>query len=550
MSEVDLARLFELKLKPRLSELESRRFGLQRTIIGGILVALLGVGSCSTAYNPGSLASLPWWRYGPLLFGLLSLTCFGLAISRFLMPGFTGYVSYRAVFKKEIVAEVVRALLPGTRHFPDRSMPKSVYDESRLFNAEVKMSADDLLQGAISDTPFEACEMETSYTEGSGDNKKTVKVFHGLFLRVDMDRDCAGRTLVQPSGEAEGDLSGLEAVSFDPAFDDLYTVWSSDASAARTLLDSALRSRLLALSEEIGSLHLSFSGAQAIAGVPFGRNLFEPSLGSRFDLAGLQKLAGPLQQIAVIVGALVPGPRRRPADEKFHAARVEVSGIEAIAGRGDVGMAQLLEAAHQDEEKKAGPAPMPPPANPWARVTDSGSEISVDYPIGFSTLLALAIGLVLTPVVFALLVNWVSPASGAKVAGVVLAWRPNLEPLWMGVREYPTAALLGTAFFWWMFAGAFYVRPGTVTVSSDGVKIRRTGRPWAATLPLDIIRGVQHSNRSVHFIRSDKSLLRSFVQASPNLPSEQETRWIVQELRRALQRAGWRPPVAARSSNA
>ena len=551
MPQVDLERLYESKLKPRLQQLESRRHGLRNTIIGGVVVAALGAGSCWTVFDPGQLQSQSWWRYGPMLFGLLSLVCFGVAISRFLVPGFTGYMNYRAVFKKEIVAEVVRALLPGARYFPDRSIPKPVYDQSRLFTTEGKLAGDDLLQGSIGDTPYEACELDHSYTEGGGDNSRTVPVFHGLFMRIDMDRDCAGQTLVQPPDSTGGDRDGMEAVSFDPAFDDAFTVWSTHPAAARALLDPAQRARLIQLAEDlVFPLHLAFSGAQAIAAVDFHHGFFEPSLAKGFDLGALRKMAEPLAPIGEIVRALGLEERRRPPDSGFHAARVEVSGIEALAGRGDIGMAQLIDAMQQEQDKKAGPAPLQPPANAWARVTDSGSELSVDYPIAVATLVALAIGLALTPVVFALLVNWLSPARGATIARAVLAARPNLEPLWAGVREYPTGALLGTAFIWWMFAGSLYVRPGSVTVSSDGVKIRRTGRPWASTLPLDVIRGVQHSNRSVHFLRGDRSFLRSLVQASPNLPSEEEARWVVQELKRGLQRSGWRPTAAPRTPSA
>src|SRR5687767_10794199 len=84
-------------LQPRLQELDARRVRIRNAIVGGVVSVLLGIKACSTAFEPPqSLASHPAWRFGPLVLLALMLVCFGLAVFRFLVPGITGYLNYRA----------------------------------------------------------------------------------------------------------------------------------------------------------------------------------------------------------------------------------------------------------------------------------------------------------------------------------------------------------------------------------------------------------------------------------------------------------------------
>jgi len=544
VAEVDLDRLFSSRLAPRLSTLEARRRGLRNTIIGGILVAALGVSSCVAVFNPGSLQQQPWWRFGPLLFGAFSLLCFWIGISRFLMPGIAGQIGYRAQFKKEIVTEVVKAFLPGARHFADRSIPKDVFDQSRLFDTDGKLEGDDLIQGSIGDTPFEACELGISRVEGDGDDRKTVAIFHGMFIRIDMDRDVPGRTLVQPSGEGSGDRDGMEAVSFDAAFDDVFTVWSTDPAAARALLEPALRSRLLALTEDLSELHLSFAGPLAIAALPMGGKLFEPSIGSAFDVKALRQMVWPLEPIPGLVRALGLEQRRRPADPDFHGARVVVSRVEAAtASGGELGFHELMDAIDQTPAGADEARPLAPPLATYSTLEDAGSEMSVSYPVGLGLLIATLFALALTPITAALGLNLVAPGLAKQLAAERL---PALGELLAFAENAPVVIFLVTAFLWWMFAGTLLTRPKRVTVSPEGVVIGRVLPLRTLRLPLELIRNVQQQNRILSFIRSDRSFIRSFVTASPAVGSDNEADWLVQELRRGMKRAGWRPPAAAR----
>jgi hypothetical protein len=533
-------------LQPRLQELDARRVRIRNAIIGGIVSVLLGIQSCSLAFEPpGFVAAHPAARFAPPAFLALMLFCFGLAFVRFLIPGVTGYLNYRAHFKKDVVASLVRAVQPGARYFPDRHLKREVYDQSRLFRMQLdKFRGDDLLQGSVGDTPFECSELDASYTTGSGKNSTTHRVFTGLFFRIDFDRDCAGHTVVK-SVEAKGaDRAGMEAVELgDAAFEEAFTAWSTQPDAARALLTPELRERLVALDNRVAaSLHFAFAGRTVYAAADYGKQLFEPGIVSALKESELRALAAPFALADDLVRALGLETRRRPADAAFHTGGFKVDGMEALAQRitsgGDVGLAEVAEAAAAESDS----GPIVPPMNPYPRVTDTGMSLEVRYPATLATLFVLVIGALLTPLLAASVWNL---AAGPDFAAQL---RPLLAERWPGGSalgeawiEHPTGFLAGSLFLWWMFAGTLLSRPTLVTIDSAGVAIRRLLLPWSLTLPLDVIRRVDARNRSITFVRSDRGLLRSMVMASPNLRDDMEARWLAAQLRQALKRSGWRP---------
>ncbi len=531
-------------LQPRLQELDARRVKIRNTIVAGVVTAALGVSSCVTAFDPPAfLASQPAWRFGPMAFALLTLFLFGLAVARMLVPGVTGYRNYRAHFKKDVVAALVRAAQRGARYFPDRHVGRQAYDESRLFRTQLdKFRGDDLLQGTFGDTPYECSELEASYTTGSGDDRKTHSVFTGLFMRIDLDRDLAGHTVVEPAGSKGGARGGMEKVALDDQFDEAFEVWSTRPDEARALLVPELRARLLELHDDaFASLHFAFTGRVVYTAADYRRQLFEPSLATALREKDLAALAAPLDVAGQVVKALGLERRRRPADASFHSAEVAggvgMSGLAARMAGADVGIHDVMEAVA--EESAA--APVIPPANPYPRILDTGAGVCVRYPVTVATLMVLAIGALLTPMLLATAWNWASPSFAAELRPLLQNRLPDWSPAGETLIEYPTAFLLVTLFLWWMFVGTLLYRPGQVTVDHAGVTIKRLLVPVSLNLPIDVIRRVDSSNRSVSFVRSDRSLLRSFVMASPNMPSDSEARWLAAQFRQALKRAGWRP---------
>jgi hypothetical protein len=534
--------LFESTLRPRLADLEARRKALQRRIVLAGALLLLAIGSAVSAFDPPVwLLRLPYGGFSHVAFGLLALVCFGLFFAKGVVPGMTAQVNYRARFKKEVVAEILRATRPtGTRHFPDRHLSREVFDRSHLFDTRAgNFKGDDLVQGFAGETPYSSCEIDMSYSTG-GKNSRTVVVFRGLLVRFDLDLDLAGRTLVLPAGDSPvGAASRLSAVPLDPAFDAEFGVWSSAPAEAASLLGPEVRSRLLAL-DVVPSF--SFHGSRGLAAVAHSAGLFEPNIMKALDAADVARMADLLALPDELVAAFgLRAGRRRPPDPGFHAEDVTVGGLEAVTAQGEVGLAQLVDAA--DAAREAGqPATLPPGTTPWSRVSADGPGLAVEYPVGIALLLVLAIFLALTPLVVVLAASWADERLRAPLHALVSEHAPSVLEVAELALAFPGIALLIALFVWWMFAGTLKGRPARVSIGPEGVRIRRLFRPWSQELPFEVIRKVDASNQYVSFVRGDRSFLRSFVMASPVL-SLPEARWLAAELRRAMAQCGWRPPA-------
>jgi hypothetical protein len=552
-SSEELRGLFESRLRPKIEALDGRRRQVRNTIIGGVAVALLGVGSCITAFDPPSeLTQSSLGRFAPFGAGLVALVFFGVALARFLVPGMSAYLSLRARFKKDVVTELVRALAPGVRYFPDRSLTREAFDASGLFRTSLgRFTGDDLLRGTCGETPWEACEIQASYTTGTGKSSKTRTVLKGLFLRIDFDRELAGRTLVQPAkapGWQLGEREHLVRVELrDAGFAEAFAVWATSQQDAEALFEGGLADRLLALHEELGRpLHLSFSGREVFAAVDLERPLFEPRIARSLDLAAVTTMARDLGIADAIVRALgLEHGRRLPPDPAFHDGVVKVGELEAVSGDGEVTFAEIAEAASAAEQGPAG-EPVAPPMRPWAQVESLGGETVVRYPgsVGLFLLLLSYVGGALVTATLAL--NWASPAWSARIREALASRLSSDSPPVAALGEAPTA-LLVVSLLVWLFLGAWLRhRPARVDVGMDGVRIRRVFRPWSVRIPLGAIAKAQASGTQVHLIRSDRSFLRSFVQASPLLPSPEEARWIAATLENGMRQLGWRRSTKGR----
>lgn len=544
MEDARLRGLFESTLRPRLADLEARRRALLRRIVLAVALLLASIGSAVNAFDPPVwMLRLPYGGFSHVALGLLAIVCFGLFFAKGVVPGMTAHVNYRARFKKEVVAEIVRATRPsGTKHFPDRYLSREVFDRSHLFETRTgNFKGDDLVQGFAGETPYSACEIDMSYSTG-GKNSRTVVVFRGLLIRFDLDVDLAGRTLVLPAGDSPTGAAGhMSAVPLGGDFDESFSVWSTAPHEAAAFLGESTRRRLVELSEEApGELSFSFHGARGLAALSHPAGLFEPRIAKPLDAADVSTMAALLALPEEIVGAFgLREGRRRPPDPGFHAEDVTINPLEAVTAKGEAGLAQLVDAA--DDAREAGqPATLPPGTSPWSRVSADGMGVVVEYPTGLGLLWVLAMAVVLTPLVAALAASWLDAGLRGPLHELVSQQAPALLEVAEAALAFPGVALLIALFVWWMFAGTLKQRPARVSVGPEGVRIRRVFRPWAQELPFDLIRKVDSSGQYVTFVRNDRSFLRSFVNASPVL-SPVEARWLAGELRRAMAQCGWRP---------
>jgi hypothetical protein len=546
-----LQQLYENVLQPRLVEIDRYRQRVRNLAIGGVLCALVGVGSCSMACDtPAALAQSPWARQAPFGFALLSIAAFLLAIMRFLVPGVMGHTNYRARFKKEVLADVVRAVRPRAQYFADRHLTRQVYDESGLFfNRLDSFGGDDLLRDFAGETPFDASELNTSYKTGSSDQSERVHtVFHGLFFQLDFDRDVPGRTLLFPGAKGKpptGSPPLTHVATGDPAFDDAFSVWSNAPEGVPGLLSDDMRRGLLAAADTVGApLSVAFSGGRVYGGIEYGRNLFEPTFFTSIDLPTLERMVGQLEAVDEVVRALgLEHRRRRPPDPAFHTSAVKVSKMEAITAAGDVtGLEQMASREARAEEAQASAPVLPPGHRTIAQIEELGGELRLSYAGSFGLVFCTAMAAALSVLLPLLLANWGAPELARRVVPLLQDRHPAVDAFLAGMAANPTAFLLVGAFLWWYFTWMVRYRPATVTVGSQGVAIRRVFRPWSFTLPLEAIRRLEATGHTAYLIRRDRSFLGSFVPASPTLRNDLEARWLVAQLRRGLTQAGWVEP--------
>jgi len=180
-------------------------------------------------------------------------------------------------------------------------------------------------------------------------------------------------------------------------------------------------------------------------------------------------------------------------------------------------------------------------------VEAQGGETVVRYPGSVGLFVLLLAYLSATLVAATLALNWASPTWSARLIEALAGRWPAEAPPTTALAEAP-AALFVVSLFVWLFLGAWLRhRPARVDVGMDGVRIRRVFRPWSLRIPIEAIAKAQVSGTQVHLIRSDRSFFRSFVQASPILPSAEEARWIAATLENGLRQLGWRRSTSGRS---
>lgn len=283
---------YERSLRPRIRAVEShRRALLAAWRRAAALVGLPALVLYVTAGGSGPLRNLTWLAVAALLAGLV------LAARLFHGDATLSWSGYRERFKRDIVSEVFRLVQPRASYLPKQGVARSVFDESGLFTRRVtSYASDDLVRGRIGDVPFEAADVQASYTTGSGKQRKTWEVLRGLYLRLDFNKHLRGRTIVEPESAPEwrmGPRVGLPKVTLeDPDFERRYAVYAKDPVEARYVLTPLLMERILSLEAQAGHpLHLSFLGNHVHLAVHYGRALFEPSLVASVSFEAVEEIA-------------------------------------------------------------------------------------------------------------------------------------------------------------------------------------------------------------------------------------------------------------------
>jgi hypothetical protein len=150
---------------------------------------------------------------------------------------------------------------------------------------------EDHVSGKIGETIIEFSELNTTYTTGTGKNRRTVTVFKGVFFVADFNKKFKTETFVfldtaerlfgflgkklqkMTSSSERGELVSLE----DPEFEKEFVVYGKDQIESRYILSTSLMQRIMNFKRKTGKdLSMSFVNNHIYIAIPYSKNLFEP----------------------------------------------------------------------------------------------------------------------------------------------------------------------------------------------------------------------------------------------------------------------------------
>ncbi len=307
----DIQRIYHENIEPKLESLNVRRKALQNHYF----IAILGI--VGTILLIVILANS---GVGILLLPVIGLVVF--VVIRFIKISRLSK-EYRADFKANVVAEIVKAVNPSWTYEPDNMIGQEVYWQSDLFRTKYdRYKGDDLVKGVIEKTDFECSELHTEYKEVTYDSKgrrreRWVTIFRGLFFHADFNKEFMGRTYVSPDvaekmfgkfGQKFQKFTGpaplvkLENVEFEKEF----VVHATDQIEARYILTPTIMEAILRIKQQYNTqVHFSFVGSRVYCALSINRNLFEPKIfGQVVNLSEIENMYSLFKVNEVIIHEL------------------------------------------------------------------------------------------------------------------------------------------------------------------------------------------------------------------------------------------------------
>lgn len=213
-----------------------------------------------------------------------------LTIAAFAMAGAVWWASQPVLHYKSSVKSIifpnVFCFFGDGYHYSEKS-PLSVRDleSSGIIPHHDQEHTEDYIKGAYTDVAIELTEARMTKTTGSGKHRRTVTVFQGIFILLEMNKNFSGKTIVTRDGGMIGNwfndaFNALENVRLeDPVFEKQFEVYSNDQIEARYLLTTSFMERLLQLSELFRSpkIQCSFYDNRLLLMIPSAYNRFETS---------------------------------------------------------------------------------------------------------------------------------------------------------------------------------------------------------------------------------------------------------------------------------
>jgi hypothetical protein len=211
--------------------------------------------------------------------------------------------AYRATAKDTLMPEVLKFFGDDFR-FSARS-PLSIRSlkPSGIIPAHDNARTEDHITGTYKGVGLELMEAYLTQTKKEGKKRKTITVFKGMIVLLDIHKRFEGHTIIVKDHGVIGNSLKRLGVSFrletvrleDPTFEREFEVYSSDQVEARYLLTPSFMVRLLELRSayESGTLRCSFYDNRLM--------LMIPTISDHFEITAIDKPATFVEDIRVIL---------------------------------------------------------------------------------------------------------------------------------------------------------------------------------------------------------------------------------------------------------
>jgi hypothetical protein len=233
-----------------------------------------------------AVAAFAWWIIWQPDVRLPAFAAFGITTLVYGQARSQLAKSYKGI----VVRRIVAALGQGLAYKPESSLTKADFLGMDLFNKKCEnWKSEDEIDGRKNQVSYSLHEAKATRTEGSGKHRRTVTIFRGLIVRLDFNKNFAGRTIVIPDSEGQilGGLFGesesrgrKEIVRLENAdFENIFSVYSSNDQEARYLLTPKLMELVMQARALFGSdLRLAFHENSLFVTIPQSQDRFEVGL--------------------------------------------------------------------------------------------------------------------------------------------------------------------------------------------------------------------------------------------------------------------------------
>lgn len=186
---------------------------------------------------------------------------------------------YARNFRMRSFKAAIEALWPGALYQPMKGIKQKEFERARIFLYEInRYSSVKLIKTQVEKTKFKLALVYAAYNPYGA--KESAKIFDGIFLIADFNKNTKGRTYVLPDkaerllghtgqelqslAKSHGELVRTEDIEFEKYF----VVYSTDQAEARYILSPSFMRNLLELRETVhNNVFISFIDGAMYLGI-------------------------------------------------------------------------------------------------------------------------------------------------------------------------------------------------------------------------------------------------------------------------------------------